>query len=102
MDLSQQKHLDVMTFLGNDFEIMLDHTYTTEKYIYIYKKAKTVFASSNFCIQCCYAEKVFLTIRNSMQCAQPCAGVRVNSVHSCPHFLHLSLPLNYLCPFKFP
>lgn len=27
-----------MTFLGNDFEIMLDHTYTTEKYIYIYIK----------------------------------------------------------------
>lgn len=29
-----------MTFLGNDFEIMLDHTYTTEKYIYIKKKQK--------------------------------------------------------------
>lgn len=34
MDLSQQKDLDVMTFLGNDFEIMLDHTYTTEKYFF--------------------------------------------------------------------
>lgn len=31
-----------MTFLGNDFEIMLDHTYTTEKYIYIKKSKNSI------------------------------------------------------------
>lgn len=35
-----------MTFLGNDFKIMLDHTYTTEKYFL--KKSKNSICKFKF------------------------------------------------------